>query len=81
MVDEATIILPLEGILDFAAERERQEKNLGKLEREAGSLKGRLNNQGFVAKAPAHVIEQAKAELAEKETTIEKVKAVLARLG
>jgi len=81
VVDGATIILPLEGILDFAAERARQEKTLQKLEKEAGALKGRLNNQGFVAKAPAEVIEQAKEELADKEATIEKIKGLLARLG
>ena len=73
--------LPLEGVIDIDAEKARLDKALGKLEKEAGSIRGRLNNQGFVAKAPAHVIEQAKEQLADLEQTIEKTKASLDRLG
>lgn len=81
VVDEATVYLPLADLMDLDAEKARLDKNLEKLSKEAGALKGRLNNQGFVAKAPAHVVEEAKGQLAELESQIAKVKAALVRLG
>jgi len=81
VVDEATVHLPLADLMDLDAEKARLEKNLEKLSKEAGSLKGRLNNQGFVAKAPEHVVAEAKEQLSDLESQIEKVKAALTRLG
>ncbi|MCJ9430239.1 valine--tRNA ligase [Kordiimonas marina] len=81
VVDEATVYLPLADLMDLDAEKARLEKNAGKLEKEAGGLRGRLNNQGFVAKAPAHVVEEAKEQLADLEAQLEKTKAALKRLG
>ncbi|GHF25896.1 valine--tRNA ligase [Kordiimonas sediminis] len=81
VVDEATVFLPLADLMDIDAEKARLTKALDKLEKEAGSIKGRLGNQGFVAKAPAQVIEQAKEQLADLEDKIEKSKAALNRLG
>ncbi len=80
VVDEATVILPLEGVINFATERSRQENNLTKLQKEAGAIRGRLGNEKFVANAPAHVVAEAKVKLDELDATMEKVKAVLARL-
>lgn len=81
VVDEATVYLPLADLMDLDAEKARLQKNLDKLSKEAGGLKGRLNNQGFVAKAPAHVVEEAKEQLLDLESQIDKVKAALTRLG
>lgn len=81
VVDEATVYLPLADLMDLGAEKARLQKNLEKLQKEAGSIKGRLSNQGFVAKAPAHVVEEAKVQVAELEAQIEKVSAALTRLG
>ena len=58
---------------DFAKEIERLEKEKTKLEKEVDRVVKKLANQGFVAKAPAHVIEEEKA----KE---EKYKAMLAQV-
>lgn len=81
VVDEATVYLPLADLMDLDAEKARLEKNLDKLIKEAGGLKGRLGNPGFVAKAPEHVVAEAKDQLADLEAQIEKVKAALTRLG
>ena len=81
IVDEATIYLPLEGLLDVDAEKERLSKALQKLNGEAGGLRGRLGNQVFLAKAPGHVVAQAKEQLSEIDGQIEKLNAALSRLG
>ena len=77
---EATLLMPLAGIIDVAQEKERLEKEIAKVDREASSLKGRLNNQGFVSKAPAHVVEEQRVKLADLEQAIVKIKEALARL-
>jgi len=81
VVDEATIYLPLAGLMDLDAEKARLGKNLEKLSKEAGAIKGRLSNQGFVAKAPEHVVTEAKEQLVDLEAQIEKVNAAITRLG
>jgi valyl-tRNA synthetase len=81
VVDEATVYLPLADLLDVEAEKARLEKNLGKLEKEAGGIKGRLGNAKFLEKAPEHVVAEAKEQVADLEGQIEKIKAALTRLG
>jgi valyl-tRNA synthetase len=61
------IAIPLEGILDIAAERERLEKNLGKIERELAARGKKLASASFVEKAPPHVVEKERALHAELE--------------
>ena len=73
VVKDATIYMPLAELVDFAKEIERLEKEKAKLEKEVERVVKKLANQGFVAKAPAHVIEEEKA----KE---EKYKAMLAQV-
>lgn len=73
VVQDATIYMPLAELVDFAKEIERLEKEKTKLEKEVDRVVKKLANQGFVAKAPAHVIEEEKA----KE---EKYKAMLAQV-
>ena len=73
VVKDATIYMPLAELVDFAKEIERLEKEQAKLVKEVERVVKKLANQGFVAKAPAHVIEEEKA----KE---EKYKAMLAQV-
>ncbi len=81
VVDEATVYLPLADLMDVDAEKARLQKNLDKLSKEAGSLKGRLSNEKFLAKAPEHVVAEAKEQLVELEAQSEKIKAALDRLS
>ena len=73
VIKDATIYMPLAELVDFAKEIERLEKEKSKLEKEVDRVVKKLANQGFVAKAPAAVIEEEKA----KE---EKYKAMLAQV-
>ncbi|WP_226689798.1 valine--tRNA ligase [Ruegeria arenilitoris] len=77
----ATFGLPLADIIDIGAEKERLEKAKGKLAKELGGLRGRLNNPKFVASAPEEVVAEAKANLAAREEEEEKLNEALARLA
>ena len=60
------IILPLEGVVDFEAEKERIAKEIAKFEAELGKINGMLGNENFVKRAPEHVV----AEQEEKRDAI-----------
>ena len=79
-VGTSTFGLPLEGLVDIAEEIARLEKALGKLEKEAGGLRGRLGNPKFAESAPEDVVEETKANLVAREEDIAAIKAALARL-
>ncbi len=81
VVGEATYALPLEGVIDFAAERARLTKSAEAAEKEAASLAGRLNNPSFVERAKPEAVEKARADHAEKSAEAERLRAALARLG
>ena len=68
VVGTVQVLLPLEGVVDLEALVKKLEKDLGKVEKELKSLQGRLNNPGFVNKAPQEVIDGAQAALSEAET-------------
>jgi valyl-tRNA synthetase len=73
--------LPLEGVIDIAAERARLSKELGKQQGEATKIEGKLSNADFVARAPEEVVEENRDRLAETLSQIEKIKSALERLG
>ncbi|WAC22476.1 valine--tRNA ligase [Blastomonas sp. SL216] len=81
VVNEATFVLPLEGIIDIAAEKARLTKALEAVSKEAKSLEGRLSNPAFVEKAKPEAVEKARADHAEKSAEAERLAAALARLG
>ncbi|MDJ0821298.1 MAG: valine--tRNA ligase [Paracoccaceae bacterium] len=80
-VDGATFGLPLADIIDVDAEKARLDKALGKLGKELGGLRGRLNNPKFAASAPAEVVEETRANLAAREEEEAKLQEALARLA
>ncbi|WP_323766193.1 valine--tRNA ligase [Marinovum sp.] len=80
-VSGATFGLPLAEIIDVDAEKARLEKTLGKLAKELGGLRGRLNNPKFAASAPDEVVEETRANLAAREEEEAKLKDALARLS
>jgi valyl-tRNA synthetase len=81
VVDEATYVLPLEGVVDITAERARLEKALQAAEKERDSLGNRLSNASFVERAKPEAVEKARADHAEKASDADKYRAALARLG
>jgi valyl-tRNA synthetase len=81
VVDEATFILPLEGVIDIAAEQARLTKALASAEKERDSLAGRLSNPSFVEKAKPEAVAKAREDHAEKAAEAERLKAALDRLA
>ena len=81
VVDEATFILPLEGVIDIAAEKARLAKALAAAEKERDGLGGRLSNPSFVEKAKPEAVAKAREDHAEKTAEAERLKAALDRLG
>ena len=77
---QATFGLPLADIIDVAAEKMRLEKSMGKLTKELGGLRGRLNNPNFAASAPAEVLAETRANLEAREEEEAKLSIALARL-
>ncbi|MEF3255514.1 MAG: valine--tRNA ligase, partial [Deferribacterales bacterium] len=74
-----TIYLPLEGIIDIAAEIKRLQKEKAALEKDYNIYNGKLNNDGYLKKAPADVIEKDKEKLIEIVSKLEKVNETLKR--
>ena len=81
VVDEATFVLPLEGVIDIEAERARLAKGKAAAEKERDGLAGRLSNPSFVERAKAEAVEKARADHADKAAEAERLGAALARLG
>jgi valyl-tRNA synthetase len=81
VLGEATVALPLAGVIDFAAERARLIKELEKIAKDVTAIDARLNNPGFVAKAPEDVLEETRDRKAELEARRAKVNEAMARLG
>jgi valyl-tRNA synthetase len=81
VLDEATFIVPLEGVIDIAAERTRLAKAAEAAEKERDSLAARLANPSFVERAKPEAVEKARADHAEKASDAERYRAALARLG
>jgi valyl-tRNA synthetase len=73
VIGGAEIFLPLEELVDMEKEKERLNKEKENLEKELQRVRGKLNNQGFVAKAPKEVIEEERAKEAKYQEMFEKV--------
>ncbi|MEL7421101.1 MAG: valine--tRNA ligase, partial [Cyanobacteria bacterium J06555_3] len=74
------VLIPLTGLVDVAALAAKLQKKLDKVEKDIKSLTGRLNNPGFVNKAPAEVIQGANNDLAEAKKQAEILRERLDRL-
>ncbi|MGN6595465.1 valine--tRNA ligase [Sphingopyxis terrae] len=81
VVEGETITVPLEGVIDIAAERDRLSKALAAATKERDSLAGRLNNPSFVERAKPEAVDKARADHAAKEAEADRLTAALARLG
>ena len=69
--------MPLEGVIDLAAERARLAKEIGKLDGEVKKLDAKLANEGFLAKAEEEVIDEHRERREETAARVEKLNAAL----
>jgi len=81
VLGEATVALPLEGVIDFATETARLKKELERIEKESAAIAGRLGNPGFVAKAPEDVLVETRERKVELDVQRTKTAEALKRLG
>ncbi|MES0882188.1 valine--tRNA ligase [Roseibium sp. SCP14] len=81
IVGEATICLPLAGVIDLNAEKARLAKEVGKLEGEISKVEKKLANPKFVEKAPDEVVQGEREKVAESKEKLEKVQVALNRLA
>lgn len=68
------LFVPLEGLIDKEAEKARLQKQLEKLSKEHSMLTTKLANEGYVARAPAEIVERDKARVAELAEMIGKIR-------
>lgn len=78
---DATIKLPLAELVDFEAERARLNKELAAAEKDLAFTNNKLNNQGFMSKAPEKVINEIKEKAAKYNEKIALLKESIAKLG
>jgi valyl-tRNA synthetase len=81
VIDEATIVLPLAGLIDLAAERGRLQKERAKIAGDADKVAKKLGNADFVARAPVEIVEENRERLAEANAEIARLEAALARIA
>jgi valyl-tRNA synthetase len=75
------VLVRLEGVVDFDAERQRLRKEIEKARKEIAFLEGKLGRPEFVERAPAEVGARERARLTEQRETERKLAASLAALG
>jgi len=80
VVPEATLLLPLAGVIDAAAERARLKKEVDKLDKEMAGTERKLANADFIAKADPEVVEENRERLVDGKAARERLATALQRL-
>lgn len=75
------LCMPLEGVVDVAAEKARLARELEKIEAEIAKVEQKLANPNFVEKVPAQVLQEHQKRLADWRSKLEHVKNALDLLG
>jgi valyl-tRNA synthetase len=81
VLSDAEIVLPLEGLIDKKAEAAKQRKALADLEKQLNAVRGKLGNEGFIARAPAEVVAQQRAKEAELVSQMGAIETLLAGMA
>jgi valyl-tRNA synthetase len=80
VLDDTTVALPLEGVIDMAAERARIAKEQAKNQDEIGKVDAKLGNAELMAKAPEHVVEELRERRETFTATLKRLDAALKRI-
>ncbi len=81
VTDGARLFIPLGDLVDFGAELARLQNEKKKLHKEIERAGSKLNNPGFLAKAPAEVVEEEKTKLGKFTAMLEKVDEIIEKLS
>jgi valyl-tRNA synthetase len=80
VLDEATVILPLQGVIDLGAERARLARERERAGREVETVARKLGNADFVARAKPEVVEETRDRLEHARAELARLEAALGRL-
>jgi valyl-tRNA synthetase len=80
VLDEATIVLPLTGLIDLGAEQARLGRERDKALKEAHKVSQKLANPDFVRRAPEEVVEENRERLENFQAEVARLDAALARI-
>jgi len=78
---EVELLVPLSGLIDIAAEKTRLERDAAKADKEIQALEKKLGNAAFVERAPAEVVAEVRARLADETTRVARLRAAAQALG
>ncbi|MGB4441558.1 MAG: valine--tRNA ligase [Coriobacteriia bacterium] len=78
---DMTVFVPLEGLVDFGAERQRIAAELAKAQEDLSRLTKKLANEGFLAKAAPEIIEKDRTKAAELGAMVAKLTGQLSELA
>jgi len=73
-IGDIEVVVPLRGVVDFAAERERLERERGKVESDLAAVSAKLANENFVTRAKPEVVEREREKQARLETELGKLR-------
>jgi valyl-tRNA synthetase len=80
VLGEATVAIPVAGLIDLATERARLAKEISGFETEAEKVRKKLGNADFISRAKPEVVEENRTRLVDNEAGAAKLRAALARL-
>lgn len=81
VLGEATLVLPLTGIIDIDQERARLKKEAEKVAGEIRKIEAKLGNKDFIGRAPVEVVDEQRERKAEAEALLAKLNAAQASLA
>ncbi len=81
VLDEATIVLPLSGLIDLDAERVRLLKDRDKALKEIEAADKKLSNADFVARAKPEVVDEMRERVAAARNEVARLEAAVSRIG
>ncbi|MFW1807843.1 valine--tRNA ligase [Acinetobacter ursingii] len=81
VIGHASVFVPMKGLIDPKAELGRLQKDLDKVQKQHDQIANKLGNEGFVAKAPAAVVDGEKAKLTECADQLSKIKASMEQIA
>ena len=70
LVGDMQVLVPMSGLIDKDAEIQRLDKEIDRKEKDKQRAEGKINNPGFVAKAPAEVVQKEKDKVIELGSAI-----------
>jgi valyl-tRNA synthetase len=81
IIEDTTLLIPLEEAIDLKAEKERLTKEIKKTKDEMSAIEKKLSNQEFISRAPQDIVETQQERLDSARLTLQKLEQALGRMG